>query len=311
MSFLHHQNRDGGSGAAKFVVLALTVLAILGGVAFWFLRQAPEPAVGREASEVSPPAVEREPVEEIEPEPAPPEENVAALGSISVSSAVERASVFLDGELVGETPVTREDVPAGRHRIRVESAGHEAFETVVRVRAGERKTVGASLARLAPSLRVESDVPGATVFLDRNYVGTTPVDLKNVSSGEHQLTVSADGYDMYAETVTVDSGHRDIRVSFKNVSLAETIAVVHKHRMGSCDGTLHADNQGLRYETANKNDAFAVSFGSLEQFVVDYIDKNLNLKVRKGRNYNFAEKSGNADALFLFHKNVQAFREKM
>jgi PEGA domain len=311
VSFFHPEPRDSSSGAAKFVVLALTVLAILGAVTFWFLRQAPEPAVGTEGTEVSPPAVEREPVEEVEPEPAPREGDIAALGSISISSTVDGASVFLDGELVGEAPVTREDVPAGRHRIRVESAGHEAFETEVRVRAGERKTVEARLAALAPSLRVESDIPGATVFLDRNYVGTTPVDLKDVSSGEHQLTVSADGYDMYAETVNVESGHRDIRVSFKNVSLAERIAVVHKHRMGSCEGTLVADNQGLRYETANKNDAFAVPFDSLEQFEVDYIEKNLKLKVRKGRNYNFAEESGNADALFVFHKNVQGFREKM
>jgi hypothetical protein len=81
--------------------------------------------------------------------------------------------------------------------------------------------------------------------------------------------------------------------------------------MGSCEGTLVADNQGLRYETANKNDGFTAPFASLDEFDVDYIEKNLNVKVRKGKNYNFAEKSGNADALFVFHKNVQAFREKM
>ncbi len=132
-----------------------------------------------------------------------------------------------------------------------------------------------------------------------------------MSPGEHQLTVSADGYDMYAETLTVDSGHRDIRVSFKDVSLAESIPVVHKHRMGSCEGTLLADNQGLRYQTSNKNDAFSAPFASLEQFEIDYIEKNLKVKVRKGKNYNFTEKSGNADALYVFHKNVQAFREKM
>ena len=29
-----------------------------------------------------------------------------------------------------------------------------------------------------------SDVPGATVFMDRNYIGTTPVDIKEVIPGE-------------------------------------------------------------------------------------------------------------------------------
>jgi len=309
VSFLHQDPQGGGSGAAKFVVLALSVLAILGAVAFWFLRHAPEPTVGTPTSEAPPPAVEREPVEEAEP--APREADVAPFGSISISSSVDGASVYLDGELVGEAPVTREDVPAGRHRVRVESAGHQPFEANIRVKAGERAKVDARLDFLAPSLRVESDVSGATVFLDRNYVGTAPVDIKDVKPGEHQLTVSADGYDMYAETVSVESGHRDIQVSFKNVALRESIAVVHKHRMGSCEGTLIADNGGLRYDTSNKNDAFAVPFASLEQFEVGYIEKNLNVKVKKGKNYNFTEKNGNADALFVFHKNVQAFREKM
>jgi hypothetical protein len=310
VSFLHQQPEDRGSGAIKFVVLAVSVLAALGGVAFWFLRHSPEPAVSRPGPAEAPPAVEREPEREVEPETPAAEADVAAPGSISISATVGGATVYLDGELVGEAPVTREDVPAGRHRIRVESAGHEPFETEVRVRPGKRETVEVSLAPLAASLRIESDVPGATVFLDRNYVGTTPVDIKDVSPGQHQLTVSADGYDMHAETVTVESGRRDVMVSFKNVSLAETIAVVHKHRMGSCEGTLVADNQGLRYETSNKNDGFKTPFDALEQFEIDYIEKNLNLKVKKGKNYNFAEKSGNADALFVFHKNVQAFREK-
>jgi hypothetical protein len=311
VSILHQEQKSGGSGAAKFVALALAVLAVLGAVAFWFLRQAPEPVVATPTAEAPPPAVEREPVEEPEPEPAPREGDLPALGSISVSASIDGASVYLDDELLGEAPVTREDVPAGRHRVRVESAGHEPFETDVRVRAGARAKVEANLVLLAPSLRVESDVSGATVFLDRNYIGTTPVDIKEVSPGEHQLTVSADGYDMYAETLNVESGHRDIRVSFKDVSLNESIPVVHKHRMGSCEGTLLADNQGLRYETANKNDSFSVPFDSLEQFEIDYIEKNLKVKVRKGKNYNFTEKSGNADALYVFHKNVQAFREKM
>jgi hypothetical protein len=310
VSFLHHEPEERRSGAAKFVVLALSVLAILGAVAFWFLRHAPEPAVNAPSRAEPAPTVEREPEKELEPEPPAREADVSSPGSISISATVDGASVYLDGELVGEAPVMREDVPPGRHRIRVESAGHEPFETEVRVRAGGRESVEAKLAPLAASLRIESDVPGATVFLDRNYAGTTPVDIKDVSPGEHQLTVSADGYDMHAETVTVESGRRDVLVSFKNVTLTETIAVVHKHRMGSCEGTLIADNQGLRYETSNKSDAFKAPFASLEQFEVDYIEKNLNVKVKKGKNYNFAEKSGNADALFVFHKNVQAFREK-
>jgi hypothetical protein len=301
---------SGGWGAGKFIALALSVLAVLGVAAYFFLRDVPEPVVATPARETP---AEPAPAKRPEPEPAPPprDADLPRTGSLFISASVDGASVYVDDELVGTAPVTRDDVPAGRYRLRVEAEGHEPFTTEVRVRAGQRNTVEVSLAVLAPSLRVDSDVPGATVFFDRNYVGTTPVEVENVSPGEHELTVSADGYDMYAETVSVESGRRDVRVSFKEVSLGETIAVVHKHRMGSCEGTLIADNQGLRYQTSNKNDAFSVPFASLEQFEVDYLDKNLKVKIRQGRNYNFTDKSGNADNLFVFHKNVQAFREKL
>ena len=165
---------------------------------------------------------------------------------------------------------------------------------------------------LPPSLHIVSDVEGATVFLDRNYIGATPVVIDAVEPGEHQLTVSADGYDMYTDTVTVTTGRNEVRVSFEEEAsqLLEFVSVVHKHGFGNCSGTLYADNHGIRYETDHK-DAFNIMYDSLERFEVDYIEKNMNLKVRKGRNYNFTETSGNADALFVFHKNVQAYLDSM
>jgi PEGA domain len=309
VSFLNHEPKETDSGAGKFVLLALIVLAALGGVTYWFLRQAPPPPV---VTETAPPVVEEAPEPEPEePAPATPTADVPTVGSLHVGSSVDGAIVFLDGDRVGEAPFTTESISVGRHAIRVEKEGYEPFATEVRIRGGRREELTARLDLLAPSLSIVSDVPGATVFLDRNYVGTTPVDVKDVAPGEHQLTVSADGFDMHAETLNVAPGHRDVHVNFKNLQLEETLAVVHKHRMGSCEGTLIADNDGLRYETSNKNDAFQVPFANLEQFEIDYIEKNLNLKIRKGRNYNFTEKSGNADALFVFHKNVQAFMERL
>lgn len=307
MSFIHDPHEP-DSGTGKFVVLAILVLAILATIAVWFLQRAPHPGPAPE-SKAPPPAVEPEaPREEL---PIPPAANVdvPTAGSIHIDSNLEGAQVYVDGKSVGETPYTSDVVAAGRHAIRVEKDGYQPFETDLRVRGGARAELKATLQPLPGSLRIVSDVPGATVFLDRNYIGTTPVDVKTIAPGDHDLTVSAEGYDMHAETVNVTSGHREIEVSFKNVQLRETLPVVHKHGIGSCEGTLVADNSGLRYETSNKGDAFSAPFGALDQFEVDYIKKNLNIKIRKGKNYNFTEKSGNADALFVFHKNVKAFMD--
>jgi hypothetical protein len=312
VSFRHSDPHEPNSAAAKFVALAVVVLLALGAAAYWFLKRAPEPSVTRTPAPA--PAAEPEtppPPPREAPAPSPPrEDTVAGPGALRVSASIEGASVYLDGELVGEAPYRNEQVSAGRHEIRVEKEGYQPFISQVRIRPGATSELTASLTAAPPSLTIVSDIPGATVFLDRNYIGTTPVEIKEVAAGEHQLTVSADGFDMHAETLSLTAGHRDVMVNFKDVSLSESIAVVHKHGMGSCKGTLIADDSGLRYETSNKGDAFRVPFPGVERFEVDYIDKNLNVKVRKGKNYNFTDAQGNADALFVFHKNVQAFLAK-
>jgi len=87
-----------------------------------------------------------------------------------------------------------------------------------------------------------------------------------------------------------------------------TLAVVHKHRMGSCTGQLLATPQGLRYETSDKDDRFDVPLKDIETFTVDYQDKNLRVKVRKGKQYNFTDPDGNSDRLFVFHRDVEKVR---
>ncbi|MEW6364915.1 MAG: PEGA domain-containing protein [Acidobacteriota bacterium] len=161
------------------------------------------------------------------------------------------------------------------------------------------------------TLHIESDVPGASVFLDREYVGTAPLTLQRVPPGTHQLNVSAPGHDGYAESIEVDPGERDVVVRFNEVRLDASIDVVHKHGFGSCRGRLFATPAGIRYETAHARDAFSVPLADVIQFDVDYPKKNLRIKLRTGKSYDFTDPDGNADRLFVFHRDVQKARERL
>jgi hypothetical protein len=160
-------------------------------------------------------------------------------------------------------------------------------------------------------LRIDSDVPGAQVFIDRVFIGATPVTVPNVKPGTHRLNVSAQGYDGVAETLDVVPGPRDILIKLKDVRLDAKIAVVHKHRIGSCRGQLIATPQGLRYETADKEDGFSAQLREIETFQVDYLEKNLKLKLQKGKRYEFTDPDGNADRLFVFHRDVEKARDRL
>jgi len=154
-------------------------------------------------------------------------------------------------------------------------------------------------------------VPKAQVFIDRQFVGTTPLTAENVKPGTHQVNVTAEGFDGIAQTIDVEPGPRDLAFRFREVRLDATLAVVHKHRVGSCQGRLVAAADGIRYETADKDDAFTASLNDLEAFQVDYQDKNLRIKLRKGKQFNFTDPDGNADRLFVFHRDVEKARERL
>ena len=161
------------------------------------------------------------------------------------------------------------------------------------------------------TLRIDSDVPGAQVFIDRQFIGATPVTAANVKPGTHQLNVSAEGFDGVARSIEVEPGSRDLMIRFKEVRLDARVGVVHKHRMGSCTGELTATPKGLQYLTDDKDDRFTVAFADLEQFQVDYQEKNLRVKVRRGKQYNFTDPDGNADRLFVFHRDVEKARQRL
>lgn len=160
-------------------------------------------------------------------------------------------------------------------------------------------------------LHIDADVPGAQVFLDRVFLGTAPVTAPNVAPGPHQLNVSAQGWEGVSEPVAVTPGPRDILVKLKEVRLDARIDVVHTHRIGSCKGRLVATPQGVRYETADKGDAFAAGLLDLDAFEVDYLQKNLKLQVKRGKKYDFTDPEGNADRLFIFHRDVDKARARL
>jgi len=166
------------------------------------------------------------------------------------------------------------------------------------------------VSRPAPSLRVSSDVPEASVFLDREFLGTTPLEIIEVSRGPHRLNVSAEGQEGFAQTIEVGDEPLSIEVRFLEVRLNTQVEVVHKHRFGSCQGLLRADLEGIHYETGD-DDAFSIPLSEIEEHTIDYLDHTLTLKHREGRTYNFTDEQENADALFVFQRDVEQARARL
>ena len=161
------------------------------------------------------------------------------------------------------------------------------------------------------TLRIDSDVPGAQVFVDNKFVGTAPATAQDLQPGQRKVNVQAPGYEGVIEFVEVTAGPKDVMISLKTIRLDQRVSVEHKHRMGSCSGTLIATPDGVRYQTTHKEDAFSVSLQNIETFTADFLQKNLKLKIRGGRTYEFTDPSGKAEAIYLFHQEVDKVRQRV
>jgi hypothetical protein len=83
------------------------------------------------------------------PVPAPPRAvaTTGFVGVLEVDSRPTGARVYLDGKLIGNTPLSMPTVPAGEHAVRLEHDGYRRWSSSVRVVASERNRVTASLER--------------------------------------------------------------------------------------------------------------------------------------------------------------------
>lgn len=164
----------------------------------------------------------------------------------------------------------------------------------------------------APLLRVTADVDGADVFVDRSFVGKAPLETREIAPGRHQVQVSAAGFDGITRGVEVSADSpTEVSFALRAVVLDAAVDVVHKHRLGSCEGRLTANLSGLRFTAREGNDGFHLPLNQLEAFTVNYLEKNLQVKARGGRTWNFTTKAANADPLLVFHRDVEKARRKL
>jgi hypothetical protein len=249
---------------------------------------------------------------------------VAVLGGLVAWYATSRTAPAAD------TPATP---PAGAARADGPTSGNERAATTERPApgagtppapsAGAPRSADRPAPRKAPpappparEFRVTSDVPGAYVFLDRKFLGTTPLVSRDVAPGRYQLNVQVEGRPPVVRTVEVLNDTPTIvdvtlpaaaKSAEAMAAVNAAVAVVHQHGVGSCEGTLRANGSGFQYETAHK-DTFSLPYANVETFTVDYAAKRLRLKQRGGRTWNFTTTAGNADPLFVFHRDVDAAR---
>jgi hypothetical protein len=92
--------------------------------------------------------------------------------------------------------------------------------------------------------------------------------------------------------------------------LNAAVGVVHKHRFGSCDGTLRATGGVLTYTTTNRDDAFRLPFSEIDEFELDDDRTNLRVHQSGGRTWNFTGPGESSGPLVAFYREVERSRRR-
>jgi hypothetical protein len=116
-------------------------------------------------------------------------------GDLLVTSNVPGAEVDLDGNPLGQTPLTVHQLTAGSYRLSVSRAGYQTFNRQVEIVPG-LTTVNAQLNPLRDLLQVFSNVNGATVFANGHPIGRIGNGSlsRSLTPGSYQIVVLAGGY---------------------------------------------------------------------------------------------------------------------
>ena len=129
-------------------------------------------------------------------------------GTLTVTSSPPQATVILDGYNTGTTPWIFTGLSTGYHTVEVDYPGYEAYVRSVYIESGTSQEIYADLTSLVDygSFFIESTPPGADVYVDGNYQGTSPVTVGGMAVGPHRIELHLPGYEVLTTSRTVAPG---------------------------------------------------------------------------------------------------------
>jgi hypothetical protein len=150
-------------------------------------------------------------------------------GSMVVESTPHGADVYVDGNYQGTSPLTIGGLSAGIHQVELHLAGYEVLTTTENIAPGQGTVVNLVLTPHSTlsdtgSIDITSNLPGALVYLDGIYKGSTysgnPFNVISVSPGSHTLLLHVPGYTDFIKTINVNAG----QISTVNAALTSSQA---------------------------------------------------------------------------------------
>ncbi len=150
--------------------------------------------------------------------PPPPGDALSTIATLNVTSTPRGATVYLEGIVIGKTPMRGYQIDTGVRRVkqvhvRLESEGYKSRTTTLTLKGGQSMPWTVRLEKFATiaTLQVTSTPNGASVYLDGAAIGKTPlrgfeVDTGTTREKQVELGIELPGYKSQVRGVTLRGG---------------------------------------------------------------------------------------------------------
>lgn len=142
------------------------------------------------------------------------------VGSLTIKSATEGATVIIDGQEVGTIPFPGNlRLKTGKHTLKILRRGYTEYLDVFKIEKDKPTVLEIDLIPVAGILIVTSAQKDGRVYVDGKYIGTTPLD-KEVLIGKRSVRVTLPGYHDGIKTVKCLAG-QETAIHFQLEALPE------------------------------------------------------------------------------------------
>ena len=130
----------------------------------------------------------------------------AGFGFLYLKSEPPGAAIILDGEDKGITPLTIESLKSGKYAVKLIKNGYFVWKKEIEITNGSVINLKAELETIYGSLVLNSLPSGASIYIDGDLVGVTPLKINNLEGGEYEVGIELKGYERFTDMARVEAG---------------------------------------------------------------------------------------------------------
>ena len=222
-----------GKGKSKWLLFLILLLAVIAGFAWYITNSSVE--FGKNPSSKA----ENQGVGNVQPNPNDTikvtfvtpfddtdtikvDDSVLQMCSLTLTTIPADATVKIDGNVIGKTPLADYEIEKGEYTISITKEGYKKYEKIIDLN-NATKNIGVNLEKLTSKLTIKTNPADAIVKIDGKVIGKTPLVDCEIEKGEYTINITKEGYKKYEKTIDLNNATKNIGVNLEKLTTKLTI----------------------------------------------------------------------------------------